>query len=87
MSCEPRYPDLPAPYKDALHGVIPWIITTCAPTAIIVCGSVIRGEGDRGSDLDLQVIHDQPWRQRLQRFSICFDNSGFAEPMGRTPEI
>jgi hypothetical protein len=69
MSSEPCYPELPAPYDEALRGVIPWIIAICAPTAIIACGSIIRGEGDLGSDLDLQVVHDQPWRQRLQRFS------------------
>ncbi len=38
------------------------------PLGIIAAGSVVRGAGDRASDLDIYVVHERPYRQRLQRW-------------------
>jgi hypothetical protein len=34
---------------------------------IFVCGSIIRGDGDPLSDIDLYVVNADPFRQRIQR--------------------
>jgi hypothetical protein len=37
------------------------------PTGIVAGGSIVRGQGGPTSDIDLYVIHQAPFRQRLQR--------------------
>lgn len=68
---DPRvsFPDLPDPYATALREAVEFIASRFpALTALAACGTIVRGAPDRSSDLDIYVIHAEPWRQRLQRF-------------------
>jgi len=62
------YPPLPEPYATALQGAVSHALTRTRPIGIVACGSVIRGQPDATSDLDVYVIHEAPWRQRVQRW-------------------
>jgi len=62
------FPDLPAPYHQALQDAVRFILTYTDPVGIIAAGTILRGSPDPSSDLDLYVIHLLPWRQRLQKF-------------------
>lgn len=61
-------PLLSPPYDAALDLALQFIHETYEPVAILVSGTIIRGNPHTNSDLDLVVIHDEPWRQRTQRF-------------------
>lgn len=63
-----RWPGLPAPYDAALREAVQYIEERYRPWGIVASGTVVRGAPDRTSDLDLCVIHSQPWRQRVQKF-------------------
>ena len=63
-----RWPGLPAPYDAALREAVQYIEERYRPWGIVASGTVVRGAPDRTSDLDLCVIHGQPWRQRVQKF-------------------
>ena len=62
------FPPLEEPYAAALHDAVAFVVERF-PTvsAIAACGTIVRGTPDRASDLDLHVIHAEPWFQRLQR--------------------
>ena len=60
-------PALPDPYETALREAIAYLHDRFQPQAIVASGTIIRGTPHASSDLDLVVIHDQPWRQRVQR--------------------
>jgi hypothetical protein len=60
-------PQLGEPYDRALAGGLDYLLETTRPTAVVVTGSIVRGNPDPSSDLDIFVLHDAPWRQRLQR--------------------
>jgi hypothetical protein len=62
------FPDLSDPYAQALHEAVAFILTRFAPIGIIASGTILRGSPDPASDLDLYVIHPQPYRQRIQKF-------------------
>ena len=69
--CDPRFsfPPLDEPYATALRAAVAFIAGRFPTlTALAACGTIVRGTPDRSSDLDLYVIHAEPWRQRLQRF-------------------
>ena len=59
---------LPPPYDAALELALQFIRATYEPIGILVSGTIVRGDPQPNSDLDLVVIHDKPWRQRTQRF-------------------
>ncbi|MBX2998384.1 MAG: nucleotidyltransferase domain-containing protein [Caldilineaceae bacterium] len=63
-----HFPPLHEPYTTALKQAVDYIIERYNPVGLIASGSVLRGEGDATSDLDLYVIHEQGWRQRAQRW-------------------
>jgi len=63
-----HWPDLPPRYAAALRDVASFIFARFEPQAIVAAGSVVRGVGDRGSDLDVLVVHASPYKQRLQRW-------------------
>jgi hypothetical protein len=62
-----RWPSLPEPYAEALQDAVGFVLAEFRPVGIVVAGSIVRGAGDPGSDLDLHVIHTAAYRQRLQR--------------------
>lgn len=62
-----RFPDLRAPYDVALCAAVAFIVERFDPLGIIASGTIVRGNPGPSSDLDLYVIHGQPFRQRVQR--------------------
>lgn len=68
-------PDLSPPHTKALEEAIEAINERFDPEAIVVSGTIVRGNPQPSSDFDIVVIHDQPWRQRVQ----CFFNGVPAE--------
>src|SRR5262245_14981351 len=56
---------------------------TYAPLGIVVAGSIVRGEAGPTSDLDVFVIHDQPWRLRDQRWFEGIPAELFVNPPGQ----
>lgn len=64
-----RWPDLPAPYAEALREAVRFIFARCADTqGIVVSGTILRGNPAPSSDLDIYVIRREPQRQRVQKF-------------------
>jgi predicted nucleotidyltransferase len=63
-----QFPILAEPYNQALHEAVAFILLRFTPLGIIASGSILRGNPDPASDLDLYVIHPQPYRQRIQKF-------------------
>ena len=63
-----HWPDLPPRYSAALRAVLGFVFERFEPHAVIAAGSVVRGVGDRTSDLDVYVVHGSPYKQRLQRW-------------------
>lgn len=51
----------------AVTALVDHVRVTYAPRGIVVAGSIVRGEAGPTSDLDVFVIHDEPWRIRDQR--------------------
>lgn len=54
-------------YTQALTQALTWIAAHYTPIGLVVSGSIIRGNPDKNSDFDLYVIHEQPFRQRVQK--------------------
>jgi hypothetical protein len=57
-----------AKHRIALGQALEWLPQIVEPVAIVASGSIIRGNPGPSSDLDLVVLHDQPWRRRVQRW-------------------
>ena len=62
-----QWPPLTAKYAEALREAVAFVFAEFRPSGIVAAGSILRGEGDLRSDLDLFVIHAAPFKQRLQR--------------------
>lgn len=54
-------------YRLALDQALAWITTHFEPLGIVVSGSIIRGNPHATSDFDLYVVHEQAFRQRVQK--------------------
>ena len=63
-----HWPKLSDKYAVALHRAVEFILENYTVLGIIVSGTIIRGNPDPSSDLDIYVINAQPFRQRLQKF-------------------
>ena len=55
------------PYDIALREAVEFTFHASKCPGIFACGSVIRGERDALSDIDLYVVNADPFRQRFQR--------------------
>ena len=67
---ESDFPALSTAQRAALHEAMIYVQQRYDPLGIIAGGSIIRGNGGPTSDFDIYVIHDKPYRQRIQkRFS------------------
>jgi predicted nucleotidyltransferase len=62
------FPSLSEPYAQALREAVEFILLRTSPVGILACGTILRGNPDPASDLDMYVIHRQPYRQRIQKF-------------------
>jgi predicted nucleotidyltransferase len=62
-----NWPVLEPRYAEALRAAVEFILQRTDPVGIIAAGSIVRGEGDAGSDLDIYVVHTPLWRQRIQK--------------------
>lgn len=69
------WPDLNKHYLDALKDGTEWIIDKFNPIGLIVSGTIVRGNPDKSSDFDIFVIHNDNFRQRIQKIfkSIPFE--------------
>jgi len=63
-----HFPDLKEPFATALREVVAYAIEHYNPIGIIGAGSVMRGEGDLTSDIDLYVIFEGNYRQLEHKF-------------------
>ncbi len=55
-------------YTVALDKALTWVRKDFKPIGIIVTGSIIRGNPDLKSDLDIYVVHRETFRQRIQKY-------------------
>lgn len=65
---ECHWPDLSPRYATALRAAVRFVFERFEPQAVIAAGSIIRGVGDRRSDLDIYVVQGSSYKQRLQRW-------------------
>src|ERR1043166_5447369 len=63
-----RWPELAEPHARALRRAVEFVLAETVPFGIIATGTIIRGEAHPASDIDLYVLHDAPYRRRVQRF-------------------
>jgi hypothetical protein len=61
-------PPLPPRYEPALRAASEYVFREFDPFAVVVSGSIVRGNPDPASDFDIVVIHRQPWRRRVQKW-------------------
>lgn len=54
--------------REALEAALAYVVERFEPWAVVVAGTLVRGEGDERSDLDVYVLHDEPYRKRVQRW-------------------
>jgi hypothetical protein len=62
------FPKLPAKYDMALRDAVAFVLNAFKPVGIIASGTIVRGNPDTSSDIDLWVVHLAPMRQRIQKF-------------------
>jgi predicted nucleotidyltransferase len=62
------WPEIRERYNQALRSAVDYIFQRYHPAGMIAAGSIVRGVPDRSSDIDLYVIHLEPYRQRVQKF-------------------
>jgi len=55
-------------HRSALEQALAWLPEVVPPVGVLVSGSIVRGNPHPASDLDLVVLHDAPWRRRVQRW-------------------
>jgi hypothetical protein len=65
--CVLSWPALAEPYDTALRQAVDLILARFEVWGIVVSGSILDGQPDPGSDLDIYVVHARSQRQRLQR--------------------
>lgn len=61
------WPALDEPYQRALAEAVEYVFQRFDPAGILVSGTIIRGNPNEASDLDITVIHGESWRQRVQK--------------------
>ena len=61
-------PALSPRYDTALRAAMDYIFSNFEPFAVIVSGSIVRGNPDPSSDFDILVLHEHAWRRRVQKW-------------------
>jgi len=80
-----RWPALNEPYRAALHEAVQFLFECFEIRAIVASGSILRGNPDANSDLDMVAIHSAPFRQRIQRRFNGVPAELFVNPLERLP--
>src|SRR5215510_3180139 len=62
------FPMLAPKYDVALREAVSFVLGSFKPVGIIASGTIVRGNPDSTSDIDLWVVHLEPTRQRIQKF-------------------
>jgi hypothetical protein len=62
------WPRLSEPHARALQSAVRFIFGEVDPIGIVAAGTIVRGTQHPFSDLDVHVLHDVPFRRRVQRF-------------------
>ena len=60
-------PSLSHRYELALRAALEYVFSEFDPFAVVVSGSIVRGNPDPASDFDIIVIHRHSWRRRVQK--------------------
>lgn len=63
-----NWPDLVEKYDRALREAVRFVLQRFDVSGIVVSGTIVRGNPDPTSDLDVYVIHRGQFRQRIQKF-------------------
>jgi predicted nucleotidyltransferase len=63
-----NWPDLEERYDLALREAVAFILENFNSSGIIASGTIIRGNPDPTSDLDIYVIHQESFRRRIQKY-------------------
>jgi len=61
------WPELPPPYDAALREAVDFVLARFEVWGVVAAGSILAGDADPRSDLDIYVIHARPQRRRIQR--------------------
>ncbi|OQA95464.1 MAG: hypothetical protein BWY25_02427 [Chloroflexi bacterium ADurb.Bin222] len=81
-----HWPDLPAPYAEALRQAVAFILARCPDVrGIVVSGTILRGNPGPSSDLDIYVIRRELQRQRVQKFFNGIPAEIFINPEEMVP--
>ena len=75
-----HWPSLTSPYAEALRDAVAFVMETVDPVGIIATGTIVRGTPNASSDLDVYVIHEQPFRRRVQKFFNGVPSEIFINP-------
>jgi len=71
------------PFDRAVSELEAYVREKWQPLGIVVSGSIVRGEAGPTSDLDVFVVHDEPWRVREQRWFAGVPTELFVNPAAR----
>jgi predicted nucleotidyltransferase len=74
------FPRLSRKYDTALREAASFVLRSFKPVGIIASGTIVRGNPDATSDLDLWVVHLEPTRQRIQKFFNAVPAEIFVNP-------
>jgi predicted nucleotidyltransferase len=78
------WPQLPAPYNQALHEAVQFILSHVEDIrGILVSGTILRGNPSPSSDLDIYVIREKPQRQRMQHWFNGVPAEIFINPLSK----
>lgn len=72
------------PFDQAVVELEAYVRATWSPIGIVISGSIVRGEGGPTSDLDVLVVHEEPWRLRDQRRFAGVPVELFVNPPAQT---
>jgi predicted nucleotidyltransferase len=63
-----RWPPLGPIHAAALRATVEYALAQTSPLGVIATGTIVRGQPHATSDIDLYVVHAEPYRRRVQRF-------------------
>jgi hypothetical protein len=75
------------PFDQAIAELEAFVRATWTPVGIVVSGSIVRGEAGPTSDLDVCIVHDEPWRVREQRWFAGVPAELFVNPAAQIRQV